>query len=118
LKLALADASKNARSPPSAFVEALFDEYAPNFDVSLVEKLGYRVPELLAAAIEAQAPGRRFVRAIDLGCGTGLMGEQLRASVGDLIGYDISAEMLAQADAKGIYDRLERPICNCWTGGS
>ncbi len=108
LKLALADAAKPPARPPSAFVEALFDEYASSFDVSLVEKLDYRAPELIYQALQRHAPGRRFGRAVDLGCGTGLMGEQLRQAVDDLAGYDISAEMLNQAEAKNIYDRLEK----------
>jgi len=107
LKLALAGKSVASDAPPSAFVEALFDQYADKFDHSLVETLGYRVPELLAEAIMQTQPGR-FGRALDLGCGTGLMGERLRGSCDRLEGFDISAEMLRKARAKGIYDRLEK----------
>jgi predicted TPR repeat methyltransferase len=106
LKLALIGAAPSLTAPPSAFVEALFDQYAPSFDVSLVDKLGYRVPDLLLAAIRAQAV--RFRRAVDLGCGTGLMGERLRPLVGELAGYDISAAMLRKAADKKVYDRLEK----------
>lgn len=119
LKLALAGASEPIDRPPSAFVEALFDQYAPTFDASLVGKLGYKAPDLLAAAIGAastmlppQPDGgeglRLFRRALDLGCGTGLMGERLRPLVDELIGYDISAAMLKKAAAKNVYDRLEK----------
>src|SRR4051794_36790591 len=77
LKLQLIGRAPPSSGPPSAFVEALFDQYAGTFDQSLVEKLGYRVPELLFDAI--MASGRsRFSHAVDLGCGTGLMGEKLR----------------------------------------
>ena len=107
LKLALIGAAPVEAAPPSAFVETLFDQYAGKFDHALVETLEYRVPELLAAAIfhEAKKP---FVRAIDLGCGTGLMGERLRGSAGWLEGVDISAEMLRKAREKAVYDRLEK----------
>lgn len=108
LKLALAGAEAGADAPPSAFVEALFDQYAPKFDHALVEALGYRVPELLLDAIVASAPGWRFGLALDLGCGTGLMGKRLRPICERLEGFDISAEMLKKARAKGIYDRLEK----------
>ena len=105
LKLALAGAAPMSAAPPPAFVETLFDQYAEKFDDALVKTLDYRVPELLAEAIAAQ--GRKnFGLAIDLGCGTGLMGERLRPSAGTLDGYDISAEMLRKAGAKGVYDRL------------
>lgn len=107
LKLAVIGAQAAPEAPPSAFVEALFDEYAPSFDVSLVEKLGYKVPDLLAKAI-LSAHSRSFALALDLGCGTGLMGERLRPHVGKLIGYDISAGMLKKAAARQVYDELER----------
>ncbi|WP_127105922.1 methyltransferase domain-containing protein [Pararhodobacter zhoushanensis] len=87
---------------PSAFVETLFDQYAAKFDTALVEKLEYRAPDLLQAALE----GRHFARAMDLGCGTGLAGEAFRGAVGWLAGCDLSAAMLAQAQAKGVYDQL------------
>jgi predicted TPR repeat methyltransferase len=133
LKLGLAGATAGTGAPPSAYVEVLFDQYAGRFDSSLVEKLGYRVPDLLMEAILAAAshtssplwgevgrprirsgkrPGERdlsrFPRAIDLGCGTGLMGERLRPHASFLEGFDISAEMLKKAEGKHIYDRLEK----------
>lgn len=106
LKLALIGAGAAPSTPPVAFVEALFDDYADRFDASLVGALGYRAPELLEGAIQAAAPDRRFSRAIDLGCGTGLMGQRLRPICGVLEGHDISAGMLRKAKAKDIYDRL------------
>lgn len=105
LKLALIGAAPAPDAPPGAFVEALFDQYAGSFDASLVDKLQYRVPELLDAAIRAAHP-EPFALARDLGCGTGLMGERLRDITGRLEGFDISAAMLAKARAKGVYDHL------------
>jgi len=103
LKLRLAGIQADVAG--GGFVETLFDQYAGSFDEALVEKLGYRVPDLLDAAIARARPGR-FAFAIDLGCGTGLMGERLRPRTERLDGYDISAEMLRKADAKRLYDRL------------
>ncbi|TIX47832.1 MAG: methyltransferase domain-containing protein, partial [Mesorhizobium sp.] len=60
---------------------------------------------LLDQAIRSVRPGRLSL-ALDLGCGTGLMGERLRPIVDRLEGYDISAAMLRKARAKGVYDRL------------
>jgi predicted TPR repeat methyltransferase len=105
LKLELIGRLPASDAPPGAFVEALFDQYAQTFDKALVEKLDYRVPELLAAAI-AKAGRTHFAHAVDLGCGTGLMGERLRPLVALLEGCDISGAMLKKAEAKGIYDRL------------
>lgn len=104
LKRDLARRVPVAEAMPPAFVEALFDQYAPSFEDSLLDRLDYRAPALLRAALE----GRRFGRAMDLGCGTGLAGEAFRDAVGWLGGCDLSAAMLGQAQAKGIYDRLDK----------
>ena len=84
----------------------LFDDYADRFDKALVEKLDYSVPEKLAALIAAHAGNDRFAHVIDLGCGTGLFGERIRDKADHLEGFDLSANMLAKAEDKGIYDRL------------
>ncbi|WFP76345.1 methyltransferase domain-containing protein [Mesorhizobium sp. WSM4906] len=107
LKLQLIGHAPAAAAPPSAFVETLFDHYADRFEESLVGKLGYRMPDFLDRAISAARPGR-FHLALDLGCGTGLMGERLRPMVDRLEGYDISASMLRKARTKGIYDLLTK----------
>ncbi|WP_353474455.1 methyltransferase domain-containing protein [Salipiger sp. H15] len=96
-----------AESMPPAFVELLFDQYAPRFERSLVGKLGYRGPALLLEALRGQG-FERAANALDLGCGTGLMGEVLRPFCDRLEGYDISAGMLGEAAAKGVYDALEK----------
>lgn len=111
LKLALAGVAVGQQSMPAAFVETLFDQYAPKFDDALVGKLDYCVPELLDAAIAATGK-QTFQRALDLGCGTGLMGERLRPRVAHLSGNDLSAEMLRQAELKGVYDTLEKANIN------
>ncbi len=96
--------------PAQAYVEALFDDYAPRFEQSLVGQLGYRTPDRLAELIAVHGAMRGVARgrAIDLGCGTGLMGERLRPMVDRLEGVDLSAGMLARAEGKRIYDRLVR----------
>ena len=70
-----------------------------------MEKLQYRVPSLIFDALALSGP-RRFASAVDLGSGTGLMGERLRPLVSRLEGHDISAAMLKKSEAKKIYDRL------------
>ena len=91
---------------PQAYVARLFDDYAPRFDKHLIKNLGYRAPALIAEALSAVAPGRRFASALDLGCGTGLMGEALQGRIGHLTGVDLSAAMIAKARERGVYDRL------------
>jgi predicted TPR repeat methyltransferase len=111
LKLAVHDASPAGEGTAVGYVEALFDQYAPKFETSLVEKLGYRVPELLDELVSAEMARlgvTKFDKAVDLGCGTGLMGQYLRQKVRHLEGIDISAAMIAETARKGIYDSLQK----------
>ncbi|MEZ4398933.1 MAG: methyltransferase [Kofleriaceae bacterium] len=91
---------------PPAEVIALFDDMAPRFDALLVDQLEYRVPERLRAVLAGVAPDRRFQVALDLGCGTGLMGAQLRPRVDRLDGVDVSPRMIEAARARAVYDHL------------
>jgi predicted TPR repeat methyltransferase len=95
-------------SMPEGYVRALFDGYAQDFDTALTEGLNYRAPDLLFRAVEATHVGQRmkFGSVLDLGCGTGLAALPFRPFSDWMVGVDISAAMLAQARAKGLYDRL------------
>jgi predicted TPR repeat methyltransferase len=111
LKLAAHGAGSAVDGTAVSYVEALFDQYAPQFEQSLVERLGYRVPQMLDALVSqemARLGIDGFARALDLGCGTGLMGQQLRAKVAFLEGVDVSAAMIAEAARRASYDRLEK----------
>jgi predicted TPR repeat methyltransferase len=83
----------------------LFDDYAESFDRDLIERLEYNGPELLKAAL-APAPKERELAILDLGCGTGLCGLQVRDWAKSLTGIDLSGQMLARARERGIYDAL------------
>jgi len=107
LKLAVLGAAETPEQPPSRYVEGLFDDYADRFETSLVKKLDYSVPEKLAALIETARPsGERFRCAVDIGCGTGLLGVEIRDWTERLEGFDISTNMLAKAEEKIIYHHL------------
>ena len=92
---------------PPAYVARLFNDYAPRFDVHLIKNLGYRAPALMAEALSAAAPDRRFASALDFGCGTGLMGEALRDRVDRLTGIDLAPGMIVKARQRGAYDELK-----------
>ena len=111
LKLAAHGAGAAADGTAVSYVEALFDQYAPQFEHALVDRLGYRVPELLDALVSeemARLGIEGFARALDLGCGTGLMGQHLRGKTAYLEGIDVSAAMIAETARKGIYDSLQK----------
>ena len=96
---------------PQAYVQALFDQYAPRFEAALVDDLGYRGPALLfKAVLSVRAAARKpafFKRAIDLGCGTGLAAAAFAKGVDHFIGIDLAPRMVERARATGLYAALE-----------
>jgi predicted TPR repeat methyltransferase len=96
---------------PQAYVQTLFDQYAPRFEASLVGDLGYRGPALLfKAVLTVRSAARKpalFARGIDLGCGTGLAADAFARTVEHFIGVDLSPRMIERARATGLYAELE-----------
>lgn len=108
LKLAANGGGVLPSGTDAPYVEALFDEYATRFEAELLSDLGYVVPVLLGRMIAGALAGRRVDRAVDLGCGTGLMGTVIRPFCERLEGVDLSAGMLVEARRKSIYDSLRQ----------
>jgi predicted TPR repeat methyltransferase len=108
LHLARLGVGEATPSMSGVYVRRLFDQLAPEFDRALVERLDYRGPELLLAALRPPDGSRfRLGSVLDLGCGTGLAGVAFRPYCDWLAGVDISSGMVEQARTKGLYDRLE-----------
>jgi predicted TPR repeat methyltransferase len=93
-------------STPFSYLLRLFDSYAPSFDQHLVETLNYVVPEKLYEAVLSARPQAAALDVIDLGCGTGLVGQHFRGMADRLIGIDVSAQMIRWAQRRNIYDQL------------
>ena len=86
-------------SAPLEYVEGLFDKYAQNFENDLIDNLEYKIP-IGAKQIFKHSNGNSLGSLVDLGCGTGLMGMEVKHSVENLVGLDISAKMLGIASSK------------------
>ena len=84
-------------------VTRLYADWAGDYDQSFAESHHYIVPDQLAAILKDQ--GGDPYPVLDIGAGTGLIGSALRATGmgGEIDAIDLSAEMLAVAEAKGIY---------------
>ena len=116
----------------NAYVTQEFDAFASTFEATLVGRLQYQTPQVLAealarattraapgsgeasvlsaaaaAAAAAVGPGEK-ARTLDLGCGTGLCAPWLRPLSCSLVGVDLSSEMcrLAAARTDARYDEL------------
>ncbi len=84
-------------------VRRLYADWAGTYDSGFATARGYQLPALVAAGY-AEGGGKGSV--LDVGAGTGLVGEALAAQgVGPIEGTDLSAEMLAVAQSKGVYGR-------------
>ncbi len=89
---------------PRQYVQALFDDYAADFQGHLVDQLAYRGHEVLLRPLIDS--GRRFRHVLDLGCGTGLCGALLKPISNAIDGVDLSGAMLLQAGKLGVYREL------------
>ena len=91
---------------PLDYVEALFDNYATKFENSLVDNLKYKIPKVIAEMIIKDSKFDLLGSVMDLGCGTGLFGKEIKQFCEHLEGVDLSEKMLGEASKKKIYNEL------------
>lgn len=92
---------------PEQYVVKVFDDYADNFETHLTETLHYQVPQhLVERLIQASPPPTAGWDALDLGCGTGLVGRAISPWSRHLTGVDLSSKMIEKSRASGVYQRL------------
>jgi len=90
------------RRYPTLPVRDGYREWATTYEDVVQDEMDLR----LLARIET-VDWARAERVLDLACGTGRIGAWLRAQgVRRIDGLDFTPEMLARAEAKGVYDRL------------
>jgi predicted TPR repeat methyltransferase len=90
-------------------LRGMFDEVASRFDHLMVDELDYRGHLHLRTLADTRLPQLRApLRILDLGCGTGLVGNSFKdlASGGRLDGIDLAPRMIEVARKRGIYDDL------------
>ena len=102
--LAYTGAEAVPERPAPAYITRLYDNYAASYDRKLVNSLRYQCPQLIRAALERHCQGK--VAILDLGCGTGLCGQAVRAMATHLDGVDLSPQMIAKARQRDIYNEL------------
>ncbi len=89
---------------PQPFVGQLFDQYANHYDEHLTKTLLYQAPqrllELLCSNIH---PASNSLAILDIGCGSGLMGDVMKGYIDFIDGIDLSEAMMHQCKAKHLY---------------
>src|SRR3954451_10386062 len=90
------------RRYPVVPVREGYGEWARTYEDAVQDEMDARLLERVASIDWAGAGG-----ILDLACGTGRIGAWLRArGVASLDGVDVTPEMLAKAEARGVYRRL------------
>ena len=85
----------------NADVKDIYENWADTYDTGFAADQGYQLPKEVATAY-AENGGSGPV--LDVGAGTGLVAAELRArGIDPIDAVDLSPEMLAVAEAKGLY---------------
>ncbi len=87
------------------YARDLFDRYADHFEDHLVSSLKYQVPFIIKEKLKTLDHPKNS-RVLDLGCGTGLLGKTIVDQFPDLVGVDISSNMIEETRKKDIYTDL------------
>ena len=90
----------------------VYDGWADGYEQELLEEWGYTSPQK-AVQLLSDIMTLQGMRVLDAGCGTGLVGALLKKSgAASLTGIDYSPGMLAKAEAKQVYDSLDKMDMN------
>ncbi|MGH6876033.1 MAG: methyltransferase [Rhizomicrobium sp.] len=112
-RIAEAEAVLSRPRSDARYVRHLFDQFAVDYDSRMLDQLGYGAPAILREFAEMLGAGGRSA-ILDLGCGTGLMGQAVRDRANRLDGVDLSPAMVAKARLRGIYDELHVADICAW----
>jgi len=92
---------------PNEYTTHLFDHYAHKFDTHLLKALDYQIPIYLKRATQSVIPKDTLLKnCLDIGCGTGLTGIAFQDIVENMVGVDLSSNMIQKAFEKNIYQNI------------
>jgi len=98
--------SKLGQFKPGDKTDKHYDAWAKTYEQDLLDQVGYSAHILGARAFASICPDRSGA-IVDIGCGTGLVGVELKQfGFSNIDGLDISPEMMAIAAEKSVYQRL------------
>ncbi|OIR08439.1 ubiquinone biosynthesis O-methyltransferase [mine drainage metagenome] len=91
----------------SQYVEQTFDAFANSFE-SVLGRLKYCGPQLVQDHLATLDLPASSLSILDLGCGTGMVGEVMKPYARELVGVDLSQAMLDRSAEKQVYSQLHR----------
>ena len=84
----------------------LYRDWAQTYDETMLQGLHYQSPQTVARLLAAHLSDRQAA-VLDIGCGTGLLGQGLAEhGFGTIDGLDVSPEMMQVAERCGVYRRF------------
>ncbi|MDP6399493.1 MAG: methyltransferase domain-containing protein [Arenicellales bacterium] len=99
--------ARNYREKDSDEWRRLYRDWADTYDSELLDEFGYQAPNAAVETLQEYLPSLDSV-ILDMGCGTGLVGQRLHdLGYRHIDGLDLSPEMLEKARARGIYRTLD-----------
>ncbi len=114
LLIGLRDQAPPPRASNQA-IEQLYERFSSFYEANVVEELDYRAPKRIAELVRELSGDD--LTALDLGCGSGLAGVELRPICSRLVGVDLSPQMVEIARGREIYDVLEVAEITDWLAG-
>jgi predicted TPR repeat methyltransferase len=113
LLVALRDEAPPERVPDEC-IHQLYARFSDVYESQMLEELYYEGPERLFKAIRDVVGDHQIPSVLELGCGTGLLGQLLKPSALRLVGVDLSPEMAAVAAERDLYDQVEVAEITHW----
>ena len=95
---------------PKEYIKNLFDNYAIQYNEHLCQELKYTLPQRIGTLLDTlpslTKESKANKTALDLGCGTGLLGSILKPYFSKIWGIDLSQKMLDHAKKTDCYEQL------------
>jgi len=95
-------------------IRQLYQRFSSFYESNVRDDLDYQGPQRIRDLVKAVTGNRHAVATLDLGCGSGLAGIELRPFSARMVGIDLSPEMIELAREGGIYDSLEVAEITSW----
>jgi predicted TPR repeat methyltransferase len=108
-------------APPRASdrcIRELYARFSRSYEKNMLGELSYQGTVRMVEMLDTQLGNLTDLQVLDLGCGTGLAGKQLRPRAQYLAGIDLSPEMIEHAKQTGVYDSLEVAEITGWLSNS
>ena len=93
---------------PDACIKQLYSRFAEFYEKNMCEELNYAAPQRVGEVLAEFLPEARDLSILELGCGTGLAGEVVHPLAAQLIGIDLSPDMIGKCKAREIYTHLQQ----------